>query len=57
VYHVPGPRGISPGYFLPQKGVVSMFFSGAGRQPEKKRKKMGLGEETIQSVSGDKRLQ
>ena len=33
VYHVPGPRGISPGYFLPQQGIVSMFFSGAGRQP------------------------
>jgi len=22
VYHVPGPRGISPGYFLPQQGIV-----------------------------------
>ena len=33
VYHVPGPRGISPGYFLPQQGIVSILFSGAGRQP------------------------
>ena len=32
-HHVPGPRGISPGHFLPQQGIVSMFFSGAGRQP------------------------
>ena len=31
--HVPGPRGNSLGYFLPQQGIVSMFFSGVGRQP------------------------
>jgi len=33
VCHVPGPRGNSLGYFLPQQGIVSMFFSGVGRQP------------------------
>ena len=32
VCHVPGPRGISLGYFLPQKGIVSMILSGVGRQ-------------------------
>jgi len=26
-------EGISPGFFLPQQGIVSMLFSGAGRQP------------------------
>ena len=31
MYHVPGPRGISPGYFLPQQGIVTIFFSGVGR--------------------------
>ena len=30
---VPGPRGISPGYLLPQQGIASMVFSGVGRQP------------------------
>ena len=34
VRHVPGPRGNSLSYiFLPQQGIVSMFFSGVGRQP------------------------
>jgi len=34
VCHIPGStRGISPGYFLPQQGIVSLFFSGVGRQP------------------------
>ena len=28
-----GPRGNSLGYFLPQLGIASMFFSGVGRQP------------------------
>ena len=32
VCHVPGPRGYSPGYFLPQHAIHSMFISGAGRQ-------------------------
>jgi hypothetical protein len=33
VCHVPGPRGISLGYFLPQQGIAPAFFSGAGIQP------------------------
>ena len=33
VCHVLGTGGISPGYFLPQQGIVSMFLSGVGRQP------------------------
>ena len=33
VCYVPGPRGIFLGYILPQQGIVSMSFSGAGRQP------------------------
>ena len=35
VCHVPGPRGISLfflSFYLPQQGIVSMFFSGAGFQ-------------------------
>ena len=30
VCHVPGPRSISPGYFLPQQGIVSIFSQASG---------------------------
>jgi len=30
--HVPGTRGISPGYFSPQWGTGSMFLSGGGQR-------------------------
>ena len=34
VCHVPGTRGISPGYFFcPSRALFQCFLSGAGRQP------------------------